>query len=367
VTIRDVARRAGVSASAVSRVFGDGQGVAEATRDRVRAAADLLGYRPNALARGLIHSSIDLVAVVIGRMRSAFDARFLEELTRGLAAHGLRTLLIPADEGQGDAPLLTALDWQVAATVVAAGTLPKTTIDSYARFGIPLIVAGSSICRGVGNGNGGTGGGTGQVFSEIGPEIDSVMSQNSQGTRAATELLLRSGCRRVAYFGLSHRPQSDQEREAGVRSGLEGSGLTLDALVLADSHAGTELDQAMDLLSTLPAPDAVVCATDSLAFVVIEAARRLCLRVPQDLSIVGFDDLPQSSWSVFDLTTLHYPVEELAAWIVDRILERRSGKPVTPVSHRIPIRLIPRGTTRSLDRSHVRESGPHSTRHRVPP
>ncbi|MCF8479656.1 MAG: LacI family transcriptional regulator [Rhodospirillum sp.] len=332
VTIRDVARRAGVSASAVSRVFGDGQGVTEATRDRVQAAADQLGYRPNALARGLIHSSIDLVAVVIGRMRSAFDSRFLEELTRGLAAHGLRTLLIPADEGAGDAPLLTALDWQVAATVVAAGTLPKTTIDSYARFGIPLIMAGSSTVGGL----------------EGAPEIDSVMSQNAEGTRAATDLLVRSGCRRVAYFGLSHRPQSDQEREAGVRAALEGAGLSLDALALADSHAGTELDQAMDLLGAFPAPDGVVCATDSLAFVVIEAARRLCLRVPQDLSIVGFDDLPQSSWSVFDLTTLRYPVEDLAAWIVARILERRSGTVVTPVSHRIPIRLIPRGTTRSL-------------------
>jgi DNA-binding LacI/PurR family transcriptional regulator len=307
--------------------------VAEATRDKVLKAADTLGYRPNALARGLIHSSIDLVAVVIGRMRSAFDARFLEELTRRLAEQGLRTLLIPAEEGEGDAPLLTALDWQVAATVVAAGTLPKTTIDSYARFGIPLIVAGSSVAA-----------------SGVAPEIDSVMSQNAEGTRAATEVLLRSGCRKVAYFGLAHRPQSDQEREAGVRMALAGSDLGLHALVLANSRDGTELDQAVTLLGAAEPPDAVVCATDSLAFVAIEAARRLCLRVPDDLSIVGFDDLPQSAWSVFDLTTIHYPVEDLAAWIVERILARREGRAVAPVAHRIPIRLVLRGTTRALDR-----------------
>ncbi len=328
VTIRDVAREAGVSASAVSRVFGDGNGVAEATRAKVLAAADTLGYRPNALARGLIHASIDLVAVVIGRIRSPFDTRFLELLSHRLAAHDLRTLLIPADPDDGEGPLLTALDWQVTATVVSAGTLPKTTVERYGRVGIPLIVAGSTLTA---------------------PETDCVMSVNRESTRAATDLLLRSGCRRVAYFGLTHRPQSDLEREQGVRDALDAAGLPLHAHALAHSRPdqSQEPEEAVALLSREDTPDAVVCATDSLALVMLEAARRLCLRVPDQVSVVGFDNVPQAGWSMFDLTTIHYPVEDLVDWIVARILLRRDHKDLAPLTHRIPTVLVPRGTTRS--------------------
>lgn len=324
-TSNEVARLAGVSQSAVSRCFTNGASIAPETRDRVMAAARALGYRPNALARGLVGSRTDLVGVVVGNLDTPFEAFLFDRLTDALAAIGKKPLVVRGDPaGDVARPLLAALDYQVDGVVVLAGGVTRATVDSAKLLGVPLILYG---------------------FVTTADLLDCVCCDNAAGARLVADALLASRYRRTAYVTGRGSAFSEGERRPAFLDRMARGGRPVVQVVAGDySHAGG-VRAGLALLSAPDRPDAVFCGNDATAFGVIDAARsRLGLRVPEDVAVIGFDDVPMAAWPGYDLTTVRNPADEIVAAVRD-ILARRlvdAGEPY--VVHRTTPTLVRRGS-----------------------
>lgn len=323
VTIKDVAREAGVSVSAVSRTFTDGASASKSTRASVRAAAERLGYRPSNIARGLVRQRTNLITLVTGRMADPFDTLFLEELCERVSASGRRLLLVPAHSPSGgEEALLRAIDDQADAVIVSAGTMSLEASEKCVRAGLPVILAG-------------------RVFEADG--IDCVVAENRDGGRQAAALFTRTGRVAPAFFGQPQETFSDRERREGFVAKAENARvLRADA---ADDDA--LVDYAIAELSGAARPDAVFCSTDRLALAVIEAASALGLSVPGDVAVIGFNNIPAAARRSFRLTTIDYRHERAVSEIMS-LLERRLADPAAASEvRRIPVQLVVRDTTPS--------------------
>lgn len=325
-TIKDVAREAGVSPSAVSRVFTKGASASAETREKVMVAAERLNYRPSLLARGLVGSRTNLITLVTGGMADPFDALFLDAFSQALAARGTRLLLASAARNDSqDSGLLQALDYQSDAVVVAAGTLSPVHSELCVKAGLPVVLAGRVLEA---------------------PGVDSVLADNRGGGRQAAELLIRTGCRRLAYLGRGGATFSDRERFAGFAAAAGAAGLkVVERAVPAPSDLAA-FQAATALLAGDARPDGLFCSADSLAISAVEAARALGLALPEDLSVVGFNNVPNAAWRSFRLTTLDYPVGRVVETILALIDSRFSDPLRASEVRRIPTQLVVRATTR---------------------
>jgi len=324
VTIKDVARVAGVSVSVVSRSFSNGS-VAPETRARVQAAARELGYRPSHLARGLVSSRTNTVTLVTGQMSDPFDALFLETLAEALSDRGTRLVVAPASKQTAEAGgMFQALDDRSDAVIIAAGTIPLEASADCVKAGLPVILAGREPPA---------------------EGIDGVAADNADGGRQAAELLLRTGRRRAAFYGLSRPTFSDRERARGFVETMKAAGREVAVQRAATPADKAAFEGAAAILSTPDRPDAIFCATDRLAFGALEAARALGLAVPQDVSVIGFNNIPAAARRSYRLTTLDYPVAAVVETILS-LLDRRLASPGAATAfRRIPVRLVIRDTT----------------------
>ncbi|MGQ9368378.1 LacI family DNA-binding transcriptional regulator [Azospirillum sp. ST 5-10] len=326
-TAAEVARLAGVSQSAVSRCFTPGASVSPAMRARVLEVADRLNYRPNALARGLTTARTDLVGVVMGDLDGPFQPYLFERLTRGLATLGKQSLLIrgdPAADLGGAA--MAALDYQVDAVVVTAGSVAAETVRSVMELGTPLLLYG-------------------RVVAEDG--VDAVCCDNRLGARLAAEALVAAGHRRIAYVAGRAAAFSEQERSAAFREALAELGVPLVAEARGDYGYASGHRAALELLGAAPRPDALFCGNDAMAFGALDAARMaLGLRVPDDVSIVGFDDVPMAAWPGYDLTTVRNPVDETVRTLLAMLGRRLADPAAAPVRERPAPELVVRGSAR---------------------
>ncbi len=310
---------AGVSPATVSRSFAPGSPVSPAVGARVRAAADELGYRPSVMARSLVRSRTDLVALVVGRLDNPFDAQLVEELSGKLDARGKRLLVIPADYGENDPAALVALDYQVDGIIVAAGHLSKASAERFVQLGVPVILYGREMHA---------------------AGVDCVVADNVSGARQVGALFRRSGVRRAIYLRHALRTFSDDERGRGFREGMGPGAKVSD---LRSSRADSR-NVAMAALSGHAAVQGVFCANDLLAFGVIEAAVALGLGIPGQLRVAGFDDIDLAASPFYDLTSVRQRPEEIASWVVERLMERRDSPGLAVMTHRLAAALVPRRT-----------------------
>ncbi|MEQ9608542.1 MAG: LacI family DNA-binding transcriptional regulator [Kiloniellaceae bacterium] len=331
-TIKDVARAAGVSPSAVSRVFTEGASASAKTRAKVMAAAQRLNYRPSLLARGLVGNRTNLLTLVMGGMSDPFDARFLDAFSQALAARGARLMLASAapqnsnTADSADSGLLQALDYRSDAVVIAAGTMSLEHSALCVKAGLPVILAGRVLEA---------------------PGVDSVLADNQGGGRQAAELLIRTGCRRLAYLGRGGATFSDRERFEGFATAAAEAGLGVMEQAVAARSDQAAFEAATALLSGPARPDGLFCSTDSVALPAIEAARAVGLTVPGDVSIIGFNNGPNAARRSFQLTTLDYPVTAVVAAIL-ALIDSRLAAPQRPNERqRIPVRMVVRATTLS--------------------
>ncbi len=319
-TIRDVAAASGVSPATVSRVFSGEPTVSEAVVARVRASAKTLGYRPSMMARSLTSSRTNLIALVVGSLRNPFDASLVEHLSAMLHANGKRLLVVPADYGTNDPGAMVALDYQTDGVIVAAGHISQESSERFSRLGIPVVLFG-------------------RVFKA--PGLDCIVADNHAGARQIGELLARSGARHLAFVRHVRNTFSDDERFAGLLAGLDGNA----HVTIVKSTLENARENALSFLTGPSRPDAVFCANDVLAFGVLEGAAQLNLRVPDELMVAGFDDIPLASSPFYNLTTLRQPVEVIAAWIVRRLEDRIANSGLNIMVKRVPAQLVARRTT----------------------
>jgi DNA-binding LacI/PurR family transcriptional regulator len=329
VTSADVARAAGVSRAAVSRAFTPGASVAPDTRRRILAAAKAVGYRPNAIARSLNTRRSGIVGVVITEIANPFYARLLEALGGALQARGLLPLVAVAPDPQATDELLAhLLSYQVDGAVVASAMLSSGIAARCAAARTPVVL----VDRRAG---------------ARGPQAALVGADNLGGGRLVADLLAAAGHRRPAFLAGIEETSTSDERERGFVQGLTAHGLALAAREVGRFSYAGGLEAAARLLARPDRPDAVFCANDEMALGVMDAARtRFGLRIPDDLSVVGFDDTPSAALAAYRLTTVAQDVAALAEAAVAALEDPPpAGRRAAP-QRRIPCRLVLRDSAR---------------------
>lgn len=309
-TSYDVAQRAGVSQSAVSRCFRPGGSIAAATRQRVLQAAGELGYHPNAMASGLITKRTGLVAVLISNLTNLYYPEVLAELTRRLSEAGSRVLLFALQaESDVDATLVQVWRYRVDGAIVAARLSPAQLRD-FARHRVPVVLYNR--------------------FGE-GEHVASVCCDSVAGENLLCERLVRAG---HEVFGMISGPADSyvgNQRVEAARRRLHELGRELSVVPGAFDYASgmSGLEQLQRL--TDGKLDALLCANDLMALGAMDYARhRAGLRVPDQLSVVGFDGVAPAGWDSYRLSTIRQPVRRMTQAAVEMILERIADPELPP-------------------------------------
>lgn len=336
-THRDVARHAGVSPAVVSYVINDGpRSTAPETRERVLRAIRELGYHPNVMARGLRVQRTQTVGFVDSDYNpldvyvSPYSAAILTGLTAELGLREYHLLISPVEVGQEL--------WQLERMLRSGrldGLVVRLVEDSAATVALLEMIASTGVpCV--------------AIERPVDPSLgfSSVVVDDEAGAFAATAYLAERGHRRIAHLAGDPRYASAVSREAGYRRALAALDIPWeDALVTCRSWAPLAVDAALTDLDALPdPPTALFAANDSLAFRAVELARSAGRRIPYDLAVVGFDDIPLAQEMVPPLTTVQIPLREVGQLAARRVLSLVDGGQASATSEVLPVQLIRRGT-----------------------
>ncbi len=310
-TSYDVAELAGVSQSAVSRVFQQGASASKAMRDRVLAAADQLGYRPNAIARGLITQRSNMVAVVISQQTNLYYPEVLVRLTQKFSERDIRVLLFALEhEGDIEPVLEQMLQYQVDGMVTAA-MLTEAQLRKIENAGIPVIFYNRTL-----------------------PEtlVNSVRCDQVEGERWLVGELYDAGHRRFAIVTGPEDSPVSTERTTGALGKLGELGIDDVTIVSGDYSSASGRAAFAEIMQRLgQTPDAVVVANDAMAIGCIDSAREeFGLAVPGDVSIVGFDGVGPARFAAYDLTTVRQPVGRMTEAAVAMLVDRLENPDLSP-------------------------------------
>ncbi len=306
ITSHDVAARAGVSQSAVSRCFTPGASISSETRERVLRAAAEMGYRPNVHARNLITGRSRMVGVVLAHLDNLFYPRFLQLLTERLQTMDMQVLLFVADGNDQVELMSQLLNYRVDGIVLAATTLHAELGKACTQAGIPVVLFNRVPSH------------------ELDRAFHSVQTDQEESMRLMTSMLIRHGHQRVAYLAGSLASSTNQARERGCRLALQEAGQSLFAYGVGDYQAHAAIEVVRQWYGTRgqvkplsACPDAIVVADDSMALAVMDTLRHeLGIEVPKQVSVVGFDDVPQAAWPAYELTTCAQPLPEMIEAVV---------------------------------------------------
>ena len=336
-TAQEVARLAQVSQSAVSRTFTPGASVSEETRSKVLVAAKTLGYRPNALARSLITQRSRIIALVMSYLENQFYPLVIERLSQKLQKQGYHVLMFISDlndiddTDDTDDVLAEILQYQVDGIVMASTMLSSDLAKNCADSGVPVVLFNrvadtSALAR---------------------HTTSSVTSDNYRGGRMVAELLLVRGHRRIAFVAGLENSSTSIERERGFTEALrEGDVSVFRRAVGHYSFEGAQ-QATRALFAGADRPDAVFVANDHMAIAAMDVLRfELGLRVPQDVSVIGFDDVPQAAWGAYQLSTVVQSVEEMVDATVALLHEQMQGE-VRPRNVVLPCRVLERQSVRA--------------------
>ncbi len=298
VTAREVADRAGVSISAVSRAFTNGASVAPATRSKILKAAQALGYQPNVMARSLMTGRTELVGLVSNNFDNPAFMEIFDLFTRGLQDHGLRPLLANLS-GNSDPQKAIAMlrQYNVDGVIVASSTVSPQFIKGCHAAHIPLVHA------------------FGKATDQLPTHI--VGADNIQGGKLAAQIMLEHGYRHLAFLGGPRSASSTADRLRGLRSRLKGSGLAPVTQVFAPRYSHEDGRVLMRQLLADNNIDAVFCGDDILAMGALDACKEAGRSVPDHIGILGFNDIAMASWAAYDLSTIRQPIAEIIVAAVE--------------------------------------------------
>lgn len=336
-TMADVGRRAGVSAKTVSNVLKGYPYIREETRARVLAAVQELGYEINVTARILRQGRSGVIGLAVPELGQPYFGELADAVLAAASRRGLQVLIQPtgfAREGELSA-LREPRRRLVDGMVFSPASLDQADAHLLEDLGYPLVLLGE------------------QIFS---PHVDHVTMQNVEGARAATDLLLDVGRRRIALVGMLHAPTAGSAalRFQGYREALEARGVAVDPRLLGWADEGWHrANGARAMAAVLDAGvevDGVVALNDALALGAMYELQVRGLSIPGDVAVVGFDDVDDARYSVPALTTVDPGRREIADVAV-AIMEERlrahalDGGVVTPILHVAALRVVERETT----------------------
>ncbi len=302
VTSLDVARRAGVSQSAVSRVFTPGASASAATAVKVRKAADELGYRPNPLARAMITGKSRIIGLLVAYLDNQFYPLALELLSASLQARGYHILVFMAKNSKDgiDEIVRELLDYRVDGIIAASVAMTSDLAERCANAGIPIVL----FNRG-----------------QDGSGLSTVTSANVDGGRKVADFLVQGGHRRIAHIAGWNEASTGRDRQRGLVEGLAAHGLEPVEIIDGMYNRDVAAAATRTLMARSDPPDAIFVGNDHMALAVMDTLRHeLGLSVPDDVSVVGYDDVPLAAWGAYDLTTVRQPLNRMVDATVETLL-----------------------------------------------
>ena len=328
VTSAEVARLAGVSQSAVSRVFTPGASVSAKTMEKVRAAAEELGYRPNVLARSLITGRTRIIGLVVAYLENQFYPMALELLSRALQSRGYHILVFMAENSTERVAQVMSelLDYQVDGIITASVAMSNDLTTRCDGAGIPVVMfnRGQDDAR-----------------------LSEVTSDNVNGARRAAEFLIKGGHKRIAHVMGWQGSSTGRDRAEGFKQAMQAAGLQPFAMVDGTYSREKAAAVTRELCQGPERPDAIFVGNDHMAFAVMDTLRHeLGLRVPQDVSVVGYDDVPMAAWPAYGLTTIRQPVNRMVEATVAALLNQIEGGSSAPTKVKINGPLMVRTSAR---------------------
>lgn len=333
VTANDVAEQAGVSQSAVSRVFTPGASVSAQTREKVLKVAMEMGYRPNSLARAMVSGKSRMIGLVVAYLQNQFYPEAIEKLSKAFQEKGYHLLVFMTSRTEGDVSHVVEeiLDYQVDGIIAASVAMSSDLLQRCASAGVPVV----SFNR-----------------SQDDQSLSAVTSENYAGGYKIAEFLIAAGHERIAYIAGWEGASTQRDREAGFVDCLHERSRSLwqrgvGNFVMEEAREAT---RAMFVDGLDHAPDAIFVANDHMAFAVLDTLRsELGIKVPEQVSVVGYDDVPAASWAAYDLTTVRQPTNRMVSATVEILLEQiesDSNPPAQGKQIKIDGPLIIRGSTR---------------------
>ncbi|MGI9147876.1 MAG: LacI family DNA-binding transcriptional regulator [Chloroflexota bacterium] len=332
-TIKDVARRAGVSHITVSRVMNGSRLVVPSTAARVKVAARELGYAPNILARGLVRGA----SRTLGLLASDTTSPFVAELVRAICkladdeAFGVNICVTDLDPERELRALASFVEQRVAGLVVGPPNRPAGDARIYelAEAGLPVV----SVQRHMDH-----------------PAVHLVTGNGKSGSVQATTHLLELGHRRIAYIAGSPQVGVAPDKLQGYREALAAYNVRPDRALLVESGLSPSdgYAAAQHLLARKPPPSAILAFSDAVAIGAMSAIAVAGLHVPEDVSVIGFDDVASAAYTLPPLTTVHQPIKELGQLAARTLIASIAGLQPTQVRIVLDCILVRRGSTKPV-------------------
>ena len=311
MTSYDVARVAGVSQSAVSRAFRPGLSVSDKTKEKVMKAAKKLNYKPNAIARMLITQRSGMVAVIISSISNLIYPELLSRLTEQLSSQNVKVLLFTLDGSEQLEELLEQVwTYQVDGVIALAAHFDYRDIAQFEQHHIPVVLYNRQV-----------------------PDypVNTVCVDHEQGIRQLVNLLVDGGSKN--FLVLSGPTESDvaNDRRNIAISHLARLGVEDVPILYGDFSYQSGKDCFAEWMQDHDTPDAVICSNDSMAIGCIDQARGVHdIKIPEQMSVVGFDGIHAAFWSGYELTTIRQPVNQMAKAAVNILMERIENPDAPP-------------------------------------
>ncbi len=327
LSIKDIARIARVSHPTVSRALQNSPLVNAETAEKIRRIAEEAGYRASAVARGLVTRRTRSIGLVVTTVADPFAGEVACGVEQTANDHGYSVFLADsnADPERERKVVRAFAERRVDGIIVTSSRVGALYLPMLAEMQVPIVLVNDQY---------------------PGAFVHSVMIANFEGMRAAAEHLIALGHRRIAYLGDQFGYQSDAERLAGYRAALGTAGIPAPAELVADGDGKPEAAMAaMEKLLALERPPTAVCCYNDMS--ALGAMRRIGargLRVPEDISVSGFDDLFFASYLQPPLTTVRQPMRRMGRMAMDSLLRLMSGEESVP-RIRVDAELVVRAST----------------------
>ncbi len=326
VTSRDVAKVAGVSQSTVSRALNPNSILSDKTRENVLSVMKELNYKPNAIARSLTAQKTNIIGIVMVRSVPFYND-VLSEFTRRLQNMNKQILLFSCEEDQDiDDILSNVLQYRVDGLIIASASLSSKMADECEQSGTPVI-----------------------LFNRYVPNscASAVCCDNVEGGRIAANFLLDGGHKRLAYISGTENASTNKDRKKGFIDRLSERGINHVIVERGTFTYDSGAEATRRLLKSADRPDAIFCADDTMALGAMDVARHeFGLKIPEDLSIIGFDDIQMASWQSYNLTTVRQPMARMCNTTIELLLAHMNNEYQQSILRLLDVNLIQRGSAR---------------------
>lgn len=311
ITIKDIAKAAGVSHTTVSRALKGHAAISPQTTARIQALAEEMGYTPSAVAQSLLSQRTQTIGMIITTTADPFPVNIVGGVEEVAQAAGYSVFLSSSHNNprQEMAVVETFHRRRVDAIIVSSSRLGSVYRSELDQIQIPIVLVNNQ---------------------EEGEYLHSVAVDDVQGARLAVEHLLQLGHRRIGYVGAVNRPKSNRRRIVGYQAALEAAGIPIDPSLVVAPVEETDVDQGkkgVDYLLDANAT-AIFCYNDLTAIGALMECRRRNIAVPQQLSVMGFDDIEIATYVTPPLTTIHQPRSRLGKLAMQMVLDLLDGKSV---------------------------------------